>query len=179
LRASADAERLAREIGFAAGRLLVLAAEPPDLYGEMRSRARADLEWASWACLLIAYLSPLQDDDPFAGIRAALAGSTMQALPDSESAARDPSVLPDLSGIALGPRTSHDRARGSGTLIAYLQWVERGGATAAARSELRRPARRSSPSPATRPGAPSVASTASLSGSRSRVSDGWRAMTCC
>ncbi len=38
LRASADAERLAQEIGFAEGRLLALRTAPPDLYGEMREQ---------------------------------------------------------------------------------------------------------------------------------------------
>ena len=35
LRASADAERLADEVAFAAGRLALLAADPPGLYAEV------------------------------------------------------------------------------------------------------------------------------------------------
>lgn len=131
LRATADAERLAEEMAFAAGRLMALGADPPDLYGEVRSRA-VELEWATWACFLIAYLSPLEGEDPFAGIREALAGAADGPLPGSFLATRESAALPDLSEVALGPHTSHDRARGSETLIAYLQWVERtGGATAA------------------------------------------------
>src|SRR5207248_10018358 len=34
-------------------------------------------------------------------------------------------------GIPLGPRSSHDPARGPATLIAYGQWVERSGGTQA------------------------------------------------
>ena len=70
---------------------------------------------------MIAYLSPLEGEDPFAGIRMALACA--------------PGELPNLDGIPLGPRTSHDPRRGADTLIAYRQWVARGaGADAAAQS---------------------------------------------
>jgi len=119
LRASADAVRLAEELAFASGRLLALAADPPGLYGEIRALAEDDLERATWACFLTAYLCPLEQGatphggDPFAGIRQALAAA--------------PGELPDLSDVPLGPRTSHDPARGAGTLIAYRQWVERAG----------------------------------------------------
>jgi Alpha-glutamyl/putrescinyl thymine pyrophosphorylase clade 3 len=113
VRASADALRLVEEIAFSSGRLLALAVDPPGLYGEVRALAREDLERATWACFLIAYLSPLEGDDPFAGIRQALASA--------------PGELPDLDGIPLGPRTSHDPARGADTLLAYRQWVARGG----------------------------------------------------
>jgi hypothetical protein len=113
LRASADASRLAHEIAFSNGRLLTLATEPPGLYGEARALAREDLERATWTCFLIAYLSPLEAADPFAGIRLVLTDA--------------PGELPDLDEIPLGPRTSHDPARGAETLIAYQQWVQRAG----------------------------------------------------
>jgi Alpha-glutamyl/putrescinyl thymine pyrophosphorylase clade 3 len=119
LRASADASRLAHAIAFSSGRLLALAAQPPGLYGEVRTLAGEDLERATWMCFLIVYLCPLEGasspegEDPFAGIRLALAGA--------------PGELPDLDGVPLGPRTSHDPARGAETLIAYRQWVARGG----------------------------------------------------
>jgi hypothetical protein len=119
LRASTDAYRLAQEIAFSSGRLLVLGAEPPDLYGDARTLAVADLERATWTCFLIAYLSPLESEDPFAGIRLALTAG--------------PGELPDLKDIPVGPRTSYDPARGNETLIAYHQWVQRGG-TAGAQS---------------------------------------------
>jgi Alpha-glutamyl/putrescinyl thymine pyrophosphorylase clade 3 len=119
LRASVDAERLAREIACSSGRLLALAADPPGLYGEIRTLAGTpsangeNLERATWACFLTAYLCPVEGDDPCAGIRLALA--------------RDPE-LPDLDDVPLGPRTSHDPARGTATLLAYRQWVARVGA---------------------------------------------------
>jgi hypothetical protein len=115
LRASADALRLTQEIAFASGRLLALATEPPGLYGEVRALAGEDLERATWMCFLIAYLSPLDAEDPFAGIRPVLTST--------------PRELPDLEGIPLGPRTSHEPARGVETLIAYHQWVQRAGYT--------------------------------------------------
>jgi hypothetical protein len=117
LRASADASRLAQEIAFSSARLLALATEPPGLYGQARALAEGDLEQATWMCFLIVYLGPLESEDPFAGIRLALAAA--------------PGELPDLQEIPLGPRTSHDPARGSETLIAYRQWVQRGGTAGA------------------------------------------------
>ena len=120
---SADAQRLAQEMAFANGRLLVLAAQPPGLYGELRELAANDLERATWGCFLAAYLSPLEPgaegEESFAGIREALSADV-------------PRELPDLEGIALGPRSSHERARGNETLEAYVQWAQRGGAPGAA-----------------------------------------------
>jgi hypothetical protein len=125
VRASADAGRLAEEIAFSSGRLLALAAEPPGLYSEARALAVSDLEQASWICFLIAYLSPLEGEDPFAGIRKALA-----TAPGGDDPAS--SELADLIGIPLGPRSSHDPARGVDTLLAYHQWVQRAARSAAA-----------------------------------------------
>jgi len=130
LHASADAQRLAEEIAFSHGRLIGLAAAPVGLYAEARDLAPSDLERATWTCFLISYLSPLDgapdtleegdmlDGDAFAGIRMALA----RVGPDG---------LPDLAGVPLGPRTSHDPARGTETLLAYRHWVERSGGSAA------------------------------------------------
>ncbi len=112
LRASQDAERLAEEVAFAEGRLLALTTAPPDLYGEIREVE--DAAQAAWMCFLSAYLCPLdggRDSDPFAGIRRALEADWRAG------------ELPDLEGIPLGPRTSHDPARGDATLRAYLQWT--------------------------------------------------------
>ncbi|HXA55123.1 MAG TPA: hypothetical protein VNV37_09660, partial [Solirubrobacteraceae bacterium] len=53
--------------------------------------------------------------DPFLGIRAALQTDWRAG------------ELPDLDGVPLGPRTSHDPARGDATLGAYLQWAARAG----------------------------------------------------
>jgi Alpha-glutamyl/putrescinyl thymine pyrophosphorylase clade 3 len=119
LRASADAQRLAEEIGFASGRLLALAADPPGLYGEARALAGAAPETAIWLCFLTAYLCPLEDGEEWAGIREVL--ERMPAPPVSEP------PTDALDGIPLGPRTSHDPARGPATIAAYVQWLGRAG----------------------------------------------------
>ncbi len=113
LKASGDAERLARELAFANARLDVLATAPPGLYAEVA--AAADREEALWLAFLIAYLSPLEGEDPFAGV----------------SAARTPwasGELPALEDAALGPRTAHEPGRGDATLVAYRAWTSRAGA---------------------------------------------------
>ena len=121
LRASQDAERLAEEIAFADGRLVAITMAPPDLYGEVREQE--DEEQATWMCFLSAYLSPLEDDDPFAGIRRALEADWRAG------------ELPDLTEIPLGPRTSHDPARGDATLRAYLHWAHYGDGQAGSQRE--------------------------------------------
>jgi hypothetical protein len=125
LRASGDAEALAEEIAFAHGRLLALGAAPPDLYAEVRALAEEDIERATWTGFLIAYLSPLDGDHPFLGIRLALAGA-----PTIDAHEED--LLGDLARLPLGPLTSHDPARGMSTLLAYRHWAERAGGQASA-----------------------------------------------
>jgi hypothetical protein len=113
LHASADAERLASEIAFSAGRLRRLREDPPDLYGEARALAAVDADAAARACFLIAYLSPGEGEDAFTAIRAAIA---------------DPRhVLGELDREQLGVRTSHDPDRGTQTLDAYERMVEQAG----------------------------------------------------
>jgi hypothetical protein len=126
LRASADASRLAEEIAFSSGRLLALATQPPGLFGQARALAAADLERATWTCFLIVYLGPLEGADPFAGIRLALARAPAPGAPPSPGGLPG-GEPPDLRDIPLGPHTSHDPARGADTLIAYGQWIARGG----------------------------------------------------
>jgi hypothetical protein len=118
IKASADAERLAGELAFAAARLAELAADPPGLYAEIAAEAQA--EEAIWLAFLTAYLSPLgpDADDPFAGIRAA-----HRPWASGE--------LPDLA-VPLGPRTSHDPAHGDRTVLAYRAWAQRAGSQALA-----------------------------------------------
>jgi hypothetical protein len=118
LRASADAERLAQELEFAAGRLLVLASDPPGAYREVRELAARDLDAATWQAFLLVYLSPVEGEDPFGPIRSVLARSPV--LPDEGS-------TPDLDGVQTGPLSSHDPARGRATVEAYVQWAQRGG----------------------------------------------------
>jgi alpha-glutamyl/putrescinyl thymine pyrophosphorylase-like protein len=110
LRSSEDARRLAEEIGFSVARLVSLGADPPGLYAEVRTAE--DLEQATWLGFLIAYLCPVEGDEPFAPIAA--------AVTDWHGA-----ELPDLDGVALGPRSSHEPARGLSTLLAYRQWAQR------------------------------------------------------
>ena len=119
LHASDDAARLAEEIAFASGRLLRMHAAPPDLFNEIRALATEDLERATWLCFLTVYLSPLQGDDPFAGVRLVLDregdGSGPESAPGREGS--------PLDGVPLGPRTSHDPERGPETVHAYRQWA--------------------------------------------------------
>ena len=116
LRATEDARRLAQEIGFASGRLAVLALEPPGLYAEVATTA--DLEEASWLAFLIAYLGPLEHPaDPFAGI---------------EEVRTPWGELPELDAARPGPRTAHDPRRGTATVEAYVRFAERAGSQAAA-----------------------------------------------
>jgi hypothetical protein len=119
LRASADARRLSEELGFASGRLLALATDPPGAYAQARALAGEDQEQATWVCFLVSYLCPLEGEDPWAGITAAL-----ERLPAPPSAGLATDVL---EGVPLGPRTSHDPRHGSETLTAYAQWAVRAG----------------------------------------------------
>jgi hypothetical protein len=112
LRASPDARLLADEVAFAAGRLAELETDPPGLYAEIVESSAT--EEAVWLAFLTAYLSPTEDDDPFAAIR--------RARTDWSSGA-----LPDLDGVQRGPRSAHDPERGTATLEAYRAWARRAG----------------------------------------------------
>jgi hypothetical protein len=114
LHSSEDAHRLAREIGFASARLLALGASPPSFYVE--ARGCEDIEQATWMCFLAAYLSPTQGEEPFVGISEALRACDWAS-----------GSVPDIQGIALGPRSSHDPARRSETLAAYRRFAEHAG----------------------------------------------------
>ncbi len=129
LRATADAARLADEIAFAAARLRQLQTDPPGLYAEVARND--DPEEATWLCLLIAYLQPLEGPDPWAAI----------------SAARVPwatGEAPSLDGAAIGPRGATDPSRGSEVLASYRAFVTRAGSqvTALAGEAAWTPARR-------------------------------------
>jgi hypothetical protein len=112
VRSTASAERLADEIAWAAGRLLALGASPVGLYGEVAGDG--DVEERIWLAFLVAYLGALEEEDAFSGVAAARVGWA------SDDA-------PLLEGAALGPRTSHDPARGARTLDAYRAWAGRAG----------------------------------------------------
>jgi hypothetical protein len=118
LRSSADAQRLAGDLAFASHRLTVLETRPPGLYAEVAGGS--DVEERAWLAFLIAYLAPLEDGrDPFAAIAAARVSWAS-------------GELPELDGVATGPRTAHDPARGNETLRAYRAWAGRAGSQAAA-----------------------------------------------
>lgn len=119
VKARAAAERLAEQIAFANARLTLLAEDPPGLYGEAAALASEDREEALWLAFLIAYLGPLDADDPFAGVRTARTSWASGASPA-------------LDGVPLGPRSAHDPARGSATPDAYRAWAQRAGSQQAA-----------------------------------------------
>jgi hypothetical protein len=116
LRATLEAGRLADEIAFAAARLEQLETQPRGLYAEVV--LLDDLEEAVWLAFLIAYLSPLEGDSPFAAI-------------DTARTAWATGELPDLELTELGPRAAHDPRRGTTTLQAYRAWAQRAGSQAA------------------------------------------------
>lgn len=118
LRSSEEAEHLAAELAFAAGRLQRLSADPPGLYAEIAD-GEADAEERTWLAFLIAYLGPLERDDPFAAISSVRTSWASGALPE-------------LDGVETGPRTAHDPARAQGTLEAYRGWAARAGSQLAA-----------------------------------------------
>ncbi len=113
LKASADAERLADEIAFAASRLAQLATEPPGTYAE--AMLETDREEGLWLAFLTAVVCPGDGDDPFAGVRAA---HTSWATGE----------LPDLSAVSRGLRSSGDER----TLAGYRAWAARAGSQQAA-----------------------------------------------
>lgn len=116
LKASADAQRLADELAFAAARLTELERDPPGIYAEIG--AEPDAEEALWLAFLTAYLSPAEGDAPFAAIAAAQRPWAGGELPRLD--------------VGLGPRTSHERAAGERTVLAYRAWAARAGGQQAA-----------------------------------------------
>ncbi len=76
--------------------------------------AAGDAEERAWLAFQIAYLCPLDGEEPFAGIESA---RTSWAS----------GLIPDLEGVPTGPRTAHDPARGMQTLEAYRSWAARAG----------------------------------------------------
>jgi hypothetical protein len=110
LRSTADAQRLAGEIGFAVARLQALEEGPPGLYAQIAGVG--DVEEATWLALLTAYLGPLESERPFSAIEAVR--TTWPALPE-------------LADAELGPRGTHERARGATALAAYIRFAKRAG----------------------------------------------------
>jgi hypothetical protein len=118
LKSSEEATRLAEELAFADHRLTVLEHNPPGLYAEVANPS-SDSEERSWLALLIAYLCPLEDEDPF---------SEIERVRTSWASGE----LPSLDDVRCGPRTAHDPVRGTQTLEAYRQWAARAGSQSSA-----------------------------------------------
>lgn len=117
LKSSVDAERLAQELAFAQARLKRLADDPPGLYREVA--VGSNVEERTWLAFQIAYLGPLDGEDPFSEVRA-------------RATSWSSGELPALDGARTGPRGAHDPAGGTRTLEAYRDWVGRAGSQAAA-----------------------------------------------
>ncbi len=78
-----------------------------------------DVEDRAWLAFLIAYLCPLDEEDPFAAVRAV---RTPWGAPEP----------PDLREVRTGPRSAHDSAHPLRTIDAYRAWARRAGSQAAA-----------------------------------------------
>jgi hypothetical protein len=113
LRATADAARLAEELAFAEARLTELREVPPGLYADVATAT--DREEAAWLAFQIAFLSPLEGEDPWAGVAAARSDWASGELPRS-------------GDVPRGPRA----ASGDGAPAAYRAWAGRAGSQAAA-----------------------------------------------
>jgi hypothetical protein len=116
VKATADAERLAAELAFAAARLAELAADPPGLYADIA--VLDDVEEALWLAFLVACIGPLEGEDPFAEIRAAHVPWASGELPRFD--------------VVRGPRAATDPAAGERTILAYRAWAQRAGGQLAA-----------------------------------------------
>jgi hypothetical protein len=113
LRSSEDAHRLAEEVAFAATRLNALATSPPGLYRQVADPT-GDLEERTWLAFLIAYLYPLDEEDPFASIDA-----VRTSWGEAEQFR--------LEHAQPGPRAAYDPGRGLETARAYRAWSHRAG----------------------------------------------------
>jgi hypothetical protein len=118
LKSSQEARRLAEEVAFAATRLNVMASDPPGLYAEVAGGS-GDLEERTWLAFLIAYLYPLEQDDPFAAI-----GAARTSWEGAEQLR--------LDEVETGPRSAHNAARGLETVTAYRAWARRSGSQVSA-----------------------------------------------
>ena len=99
LKLADDARRPAARSGSPRGGSRCSLTAPPGLYAEVASEP--DVEEALWLAFQVAYLGPLEGEDPFAAIRAA-------RVPWSTG------ELPDLGEAAVGPaRSSRPRPRGA------------------------------------------------------------------
>ena len=112
LKATADAERLADELAFAAARLEEFADDPPGLYADMVTMD--DVEEALWLAFLVAFVCPAGDDeDPFINVRDAHVPWASGELPRLD--------------VPRGPRSQVDPVTAERTVLAYRAWAGRAG----------------------------------------------------
>ena len=117
LKATADAERLADELAFAAARLEEFADDPPGLYADVVTMD--DVEEALWLAFLVAFICPAEgDEDPFADLRDAHVSWASGELPRLD--------------VPRGPRSQVDPATAERTVLAYRAWAGRAGSQQAA-----------------------------------------------
>jgi hypothetical protein len=120
LRASADAERLAVDIGRAVSALEALRSSPPEpLADAARLGREGEVEEGLWIAFLSSVIGPGSGEDGFAGIERA-----RTRWSDGE--------LPDLDGVEFGAGGVGDAARFPQTVTAYRAWAERSGGQSAA-----------------------------------------------
>jgi hypothetical protein len=120
LKSAAEAQRLADEVAFASARCHRLRTDPPGLYAAVADGG-ADIEQRSWLAFQLAWLSPLDGDDPFGAIAAA------RSPWDADTVA-----APDPERAVTGPRGTYDPAAAARTAEAYRAWAARAGSQAAA-----------------------------------------------
>ena len=77
-----------------------------------RSRPNPTASRPAGLAFLVAYLGPLEQDDPFAAI---------------EAVRTRWGEVPDLDGVEVGPRGAYEPARGSATIDAYMRLAQRSG----------------------------------------------------
>ena len=117
LKATADAERLADELAFAAARLEEFDDDPPGLYADIVTMD--DREEALWLAFLIAFVCPQEGQpDPFANILEAHVPWASGELPRLD--------------VPRGPRSQVDAVGGERTVLAYRAWAQRAGSQQAA-----------------------------------------------
>jgi hypothetical protein len=120
LKSAAEARRLADEVAFASARCNRLQTDPPGLYAAVADGG-ADIEQRSWLAFQLAWLSPLDGDDPFAAIAAARTSWDADAV-----------ATPDPERAVTGPRGTYDPTTAARTAEAYRAWAARAGSQAAA-----------------------------------------------
>ena len=99
LKSGTDAGAAGRGAGVRRPPAAAARARPAGALPRGRRRRRAGVEERSWLAFLIAYLCPLEGEDPFAEI-------------ERVRTSWGSGELPSLDGVQCGPRSAHDPARG-------------------------------------------------------------------